>query len=99
MHRRIIILLLPIGMLTALAAYADGGFLDVEMGAAFTGYNDVRIPSKTGDTISLATDINSDPALVLRVRGGYTFVDRHTRIGRRADCQTAERRYSADERR
>jgi len=78
MNRRIIFLLIPIVMMTAFAAYADGGFLDVEMGAAFTGYNDVRIPSETGDTISLATDTNSDPALALRVRGGYTFADRHT---------------------
>lgn len=78
MNKRVVFLLIPIAMFTAFAAYADGGFLDVEMGPAFTGYNDVRIPSETGDTISLATDTNSEPALALRVRGGYTFADRHT---------------------
>jgi len=77
-NRRTIVLMAMITMTTIFAAYADGGFLDVEMGAAFTGYNDVRIPSETGDTISLATDTNSEPAVALRVRGGYTFADRHT---------------------
>jgi hypothetical protein len=60
------------------ALYADGGFIEVEGGAAFTGYNDVRIPSETGGMVSLATDTVPDPALALRVRGGYTFADRHT---------------------
>ncbi len=78
MKGRMSILLIAIAMMAASAAWADGGFLDVEMGAAFTGYNDVRIPSETGDMISLATDTDSDPAVALRVRGGYTFGDRHT---------------------
>ena len=53
-------------------------FLDVESGAAFTGYNDVRIPSGTGDLVSLKTDIDSAPAYALRVRAGYTFGGHHT---------------------
>jgi hypothetical protein len=61
----------------ALNAYADG-FIELEAGVAFTGYNDVQIPSDTGTRLSLADDTNSEPALALRVRAGYTFAGRHT---------------------
>jgi len=64
-------------MFCAFGTYAEG-FLEVEAGAAFTGYNDVRIPSDTGSDISLAADTPPDPALALRFRGGFTFADRHT---------------------
>jgi hypothetical protein len=64
-------------ILCALGAYADG-FLEVEAGAAFTGYNDVRIPSDTGTMISLATDTPPTPAIAFRLRGGYTFAGRHS---------------------
>lgn len=64
-------------LLGAIGLYADG-FLEVETGAAFTGYNDVRIPSDTGTKISLATDTLSTPAFAFRVRGGYTFGERHS---------------------
>jgi hypothetical protein len=64
-------------ILCALGVYADG-FLEVEAGATFTGYNDVRIPSDTGTDISLATDTPPNPAFAFRVRGGYTFAERHT---------------------
>jgi hypothetical protein len=64
-------------ILCSLGAYAQG-FLEVESGAAFTGYNDVRIPSDTGSDISLADDTPPNPAFALRVRVGYTFADRHT---------------------
>lgn len=64
-------------ILLAGAAQAQA-FIDVEGGVAFTGYNDVAIPSDTGSTISLKSDIASDPALSLRTRIGYTFRGRHT---------------------
>jgi hypothetical protein len=54
------------------------GFIETEGGVAFTGYNDVRIPSDSGTTISLKDDIESNPALALRMRIGYTFARRHT---------------------
>jgi hypothetical protein len=54
------------------------GIMEVEAGAAFTGYNDVRIPSDAGTAVSLATDTRPDPALALRFRGGYTFGGRHS---------------------
>jgi hypothetical protein len=60
------------------ALSAAQAFVDVEAGPAFTGYNDVAIPANTGSRISLQRGIVSDPALSVRVRGGYTFADRHT---------------------
>jgi hypothetical protein len=77
MLKRIRLSLIFAMALGAIAQYADG-FLEVEAGAAFTGYNDVRIPSDTGTDLSLATDTNSEPTFAFRVRGGYTFADRHT---------------------
>lgn len=53
-------------------------FLDVEGGAAFTGYNDVQVPADSGTRLSLADDLSPDPALALRLRLGYTFAGRHT---------------------
>ena len=55
-----------------------GGFLDVEAGAIFTGYNNVQIPSDSGTRFSLANEIVSSPALGLRVRGGLTMAGRHS---------------------
>jgi hypothetical protein len=65
-------------LITAPFPAASQAFLDVEGGAAFTGYNDLRIPSDTGTRLSLAEDLSSDPALALRLRLGYTFAGRHT---------------------
>lgn len=53
-------------------------FVDLEGGAAFTGYNIVSIPAGTGSLISLKDQIVSDPAMALRIRLGYTIADRHT---------------------
>ncbi|QEN08150.1 hypothetical protein EXM22_09175 [Oceanispirochaeta crateris] len=53
-------------------------FLDVEGGVAFAGYNDVRIPSDIGTAFSLSEETPSSLISVLRIRGGYTFLDRHT---------------------
>jgi hypothetical protein len=55
-----------------------GGFIDVEAGAAFTGYNDVQIPSDSGSRFSLADEIVSSPAVILRARGGLTMAGRHS---------------------
>jgi hypothetical protein len=51
---------------------------DAECGLAFTGYNDVRIPSDSGTLFSLADEMNQSPALALRLRGGLTFAGRHS---------------------
>lgn len=55
-------------------------FIDAEGAVAFTGYNDVRIPSKGGTDFSLADDVEADPTPVFRLRLGYTAKDRHTLI-------------------
>ncbi len=53
------------------------GIVELEAGAAFTGYNDLRIPADTGSDISLKSDIPSDPALALRTRLGLFLGERH----------------------
>jgi len=52
-------------------------FIDTEGGTAFTGYNDVQIPSDSGTRFSLADEIVSSPAIALRFRGGVTLTKRH----------------------
>ena len=73
----IVALFVALTMMPAINA-ASQAFLDVEGGAAFTGYNDVRIPADSGTRLSLADDLSPDPALALRLRLGYTFAERHT---------------------
>lgn len=53
------------------------GTVELEAGAAFTGYNDLQIPADTGSDISLKSDIPSDPALALRTRLGLFLGERH----------------------
>jgi hypothetical protein len=50
---------------------------DVEGGAVFSGYNDVRVPNEGGTEISLSKDLETDPAFFYRFRGWYRFNDRH----------------------
>jgi hypothetical protein len=72
-----VIFLSVFALIPAAAAYAQA-FVDVEAGAAFTGYNDAAVPADTGTRFSLADDLSSDPAPAFRMRVGYTFADRHT---------------------
>lgn len=51
--------------------------LDLESGAVFSGYNDVRIPGKGGTLFSLSEDLSLDPAAFFRVRAFYDFNPRH----------------------
>lgn len=53
-------------------------FVDIEAGAAFTGYNNVAIPADTGDKVSLASETPAGAIPIFRIRAGYTFADRHT---------------------
>jgi hypothetical protein len=55
--------------------------IDLEAGAAFSGYNDVRIPGDTGTQFSLTDDLETDPTAVVRARIEYTFGRRHTVSG------------------
>jgi len=52
--------------------------IDLESGAVFTGYNNVRIPGDEGVLFSLKTDLNADPNAFIRIRAGYTIKSRHT---------------------
>ena len=51
--------------------------LDAETGAAFTGYNDVRIPGNTGTLFSLSEELKADPVFFYRIRLIYNFSERH----------------------
>jgi len=52
--------------------------IDIESGAVFTGYNNVRIPGDAGTLFSLKTDLNASPVAFIRIRAGYTIKVRHT---------------------
>lgn len=51
--------------------------LDVETGAVFSGYNDVRIPGTGGTLFSLSEELQADPAFFYRLRVFYAFNPRH----------------------
>ncbi len=52
--------------------------IDIESGAVFTGYNNVRIPGNGGTLFSLKNDLNPKPSAFIRIRAGYTIKSRHT---------------------
>lgn len=52
--------------------------IDIESGAVFTGYNNVRVPGNTGTLFSLKNDLESKSTIFIRLRAGYTIKDRHT---------------------
>ncbi|MBN1561193.1 hypothetical protein JW998_13145 [candidate division KSB1 bacterium] len=51
--------------------------LDIETGAVFSGYNDVRIPGAGGTLFSLSEELEADPGVFYRIRLFYHFNDRH----------------------
>lgn len=51
--------------------------LDIESGAVFTGYNNVRIPGDGGTLFSLKNDLDAQPNIFIRIRAGYTIKNRH----------------------
>lgn len=54
-----------------------GWYLDVETGAAISGYNDVRIPGDTGTKFSLSEELGSDPAPFWRLRISRDLGEKH----------------------
>ncbi len=59
-------------------ASAAGRFrVDLESGAAFSGYNDIRIPGNSGTLFSLARQLQSDPVPFIRMRTDYRLGQRH----------------------
>lgn len=51
--------------------------VDIETGAVFKGYSDVRIPGKGGTLFSLSDELNADTELFYRIRLFYHFNARH----------------------
>ena len=76
-------LILFTGMLIALlgvgvtAAHAQLE-LDVEAGAALSGYNKVRIPGDDGTFINFAESLEPTPTAFYRLRLSYTINEKHT---------------------
>lgn len=52
--------------------------IDVETGAVFTGYNNVRIPGDQGTRFSLKDDLTPKTKFFYRIRLNYTIKSRHT---------------------
>jgi hypothetical protein len=57
-------------------ASAEWSF-DVESGAVFSGYNDVRIPNESGTKFSLSEELETDADYFVRLRLTYSFNDKH----------------------
>ena len=53
-------------------------FIDAEGGSVSTGYNDVRVPNKSGSNFSLKDDLRPGSQLFYRLKGGITINSRHT---------------------
>ncbi len=45
--------------------------LDIETGAVFSGYNDIRIPGDKGTLFSLSDELEADPEVFYRIRIFY----------------------------
>ena len=76
-HARILVLTV-FGLLCAAAAGAQA-FVDIEGGAAFTGYNDVAIPAETG-TVITSYSIHYTKLYDMRTRRPYRPRARLTRF-------------------
>ena len=50
---------------------------DLETGAYFSGYNDVRIPGDNGTLFSLSEELEADPGIYYRIRLYYNISERH----------------------
>ena len=51
--------------------------MDVESGAVFSGYNDVRIPNQSGTKFSLSEELETDADFFVRLRLTYSFNEKH----------------------
>lgn len=52
--------------------------IDIESGAALSGYNDIRIPNNTGTLISFSEELETEPAWFVRGRLTYHFNRKHS---------------------
>lgn len=76
MQCRVVLAALAAAVLAAAPAQS-GWHLDVETGAAFSGYNDVRVPGNEGTDISLSQELEADPAAFGRIRVTRDLGGRH----------------------
>jgi hypothetical protein len=82
MTRRIMLHIVRLGfisclVLTARADAQGNRSMDIEGGVVFSGYNDVRIPGTGGTLFSLVDDLETDPAVFVRVRFTHRVGERH----------------------
>ena len=64
-------------LISANARAQDRWRIDVENGAAISGYNNLRIPGDSGTTFSLTDDLSSDPAYYWRLRADFRVAPKH----------------------
>ena len=84
MRVRPFVVLLVAGALAFVAAESraqERWRIDVENGAAISGYNDVGIPGNTGTRFSMTDDLKSDTEYFWRVRADVRFAPKHVISG------------------
>ena len=70
-----------LGLVAAEARAQDRWRIDVENGAAISGYNDVAIPGNTGTRFSMTDDLKSDTEDFWRVRADFRLAQKHVLSG------------------
>ncbi|WP_194975948.1 porin family protein [Aquiflexum lacus] len=70
------ICILSLTFFLQITAHAQA-IIDLETGAVFNGYNDVRIPGDQGTLFSLTDDLNSQTKAFYRLRASYIIKSRH----------------------
>lgn len=75
--RTVVLITAAILLLSGAARAQDRWRIDVENGAAISGYNDLRIPGDSGTTFSLTDDLSSDPTYYWRLRADVRVAPKH----------------------
>ncbi len=76
MRNRIIMFLAVLVCVMYSEAYARWDF-DIGTGAVFSGYNDVRIPNRSGTDISLSEELETEPDYFVTVRVTHSIDSKH----------------------
>lgn len=71
------ITILTLGFFRQTSVYAQAS-IEVEAGAVFSGYNDVRIPGDRGTLFSLTDDLKAEAGMFYRLRARYILHQRHS---------------------
>ena len=76
--KQVLSFLLALVLTLAVSAGASARWsLDLETGALFSGYNNVRIPRSTGTLFSLSRELKTEPGMFIRGKPGISWGDRH----------------------